>query len=100
MPIDTYKAVKDLTGAGLSEEAAEKITALVSTREEELATKSDLKLLQSDIGSLRSDLEGQIKVLRSDIERQMEALERRLTVRLYVGLGVAVALLKALDFLL
>ncbi len=100
MPIDTHKAIKDLTGAGLSEEAAETITALVSARDEELATKSDLKLLRSDLGMLRSDLESQMAILRSDIERQMEALERRLTVRLYVGLGVAVALLKALDFLL
>ncbi len=75
-PLDTYKLVQKLKGAGFSEEQAGAVTdALRETREfdlSELATKSDILALKSDIRALEASTRTDIQALAADI-RALEA---------------------------
>lgn len=80
---------------------------------EGLATTGDIQSLKGSIQSSRSELKGDIQSLRSelkdDIQRlegkiqglaeKIQTIESRLTVRLYSALALAVALIKALDYI-
>jgi polyhydroxyalkanoate synthesis regulator phasin len=59
--IDTHKAVKQFTTAGIPEKQAEAITEVISSVDSKLATKSDINLLKSDIYRLEDKLDTNMK---------------------------------------
>lgn len=107
--------------AGVSDEQAA-AAALVIPPSGELATKSDISELctefksdfselrtefKSDIAELRAELKGditrlhsEVRELRADTRGDLKALELRMTVKFFAALGMAVAGIKALDFLI
>ena len=50
-----------------------------------IATKDDIRLLQNDIDSLRTQLTGGIGSLRTEVRDEMAAMEERLNRRLVTG---------------
>ena len=96
--------------AGVSDEQAA-AAALAIPPSGELATKSDISELRSefkgDISALRAEFKGditrvhsEIRELRADTRGDLKELELRMTVKLFAALGMAVAGIKALDFLI
>ena len=59
----------------------------------ELATKSDLN-------QLRAELRAEIKGVCAELKSDMKELELRMTVKFYAAVGLVVAGIKALDFLI
>lgn len=103
MLIDTLKAQRRLTQSGFNEQQAESLVELLSTAEEQVATKDDLERLRQagkqDLERLRQDLEHQIDELRQDMDKRFEVLQRDLTIRIYaVGLTI-IGVMAALNFL-
>ena len=81
----------------------------------ELASKGDIKALhselksdinalrtelKSDIGALRTELKSDNRTLRAETRSDMKDLELRLTIKFFAAVGMAVAGIKALDFLI
>ena len=108
---DTYKAVKALRSAGFNDSQAEAVTEQIGAAiSEGLATTGDIQALESSIQSSRSELKGDIQALEGKIqalegkiqglEGKIQTVESRLTVKLYSALVLAVALIKALDYIL
>lgn len=71
------------------------------------ATKADLMVLKSDLKSVKSDLEGQIKLLRSDLAGLIKDVARDLRVEMAQSAGergrtiwLAIATLGAVGILL
>ena len=87
MLIDTHKAIKDLTQAGVSQGEAEAIVGIVTRADEQVATRGDIKSLKEDI-----------KDLEKATDRKLTALEERLTRRIYSAVFIGVAALGALNF--
>ena len=125
---DTYKAVKALRSAGFNDSQAEAVTEQIGAAiSEGLATTSDVQSLKGSIQSSRSEIKGDIQDLRSELkgdiqvldgkiqdlagkmqmlegkmqvlEGKIQTIESRLTVKLYSALALAVALIKALDYI-
>ena len=59
----------------------------------ELATKGD-------INELRTELRAEIKGVRAELNSNMKELELRMTVKFFAAVGLGVAGIKALDFLI
>jgi hypothetical protein len=79
LAFDTYKAVKALRAAGFDDAQAEAVTEQISAAiGENVATKSDIALVRSD----------------------MEKLELRITIKVYAAVAAGAGLIKALDFLI
>ena len=78
--------------AGVSDEQAV-AAALAIPPSGELATKSDIR-------ALRAEFKGDIRELRADTRSDMKDLELRMTLKLFAAVGMAVAGIKALDFLI
>ena len=115
---DTYKAVKALRSAGFNDSQAEAVTEQIGAAiSEGLATTGDIQALESSIQSSRSELKGDIQALEGKIQRldgkiqglegkiqalegKIQMIESRLTVKLYSALALAVAIIKALDYIL
>lgn len=76
MLIDTHKAIKELQGAGVPGKEAEAIVGIVTRADEQVATKDDINVLKADV----------------------QALEERLTRRMYAMGFLIVAALGALNF--
>ena len=73
LTFDTHAYVKKLTGVGFSEEQAEvQAQTLIALVEDRLATKQDLKMLETKL------------------ERDLKELEMRLVIRLGALLAVAI----------
>ena len=79
--IDTAEAIEELVGAGIPTKHARAIVRTVATRNDEVATKSDLQ-------TLRTELKGDI-----------QALESRLNTKIYLMAATVVGALKALEYL-
>ncbi len=98
MRIDTLKAQKRLTGAGAGDQLAEAIIEIVSSAEEETATKGDLKRLEmtfsEEIRQLELKLSEEIRQLELKFSEEM----RRQTNRIYGAIAAATSLLAALNF--
>ena len=62
----------------------------------DLATRADVRDLRAEISAVRAELGAEIGSVRAE----MKHLELRMTIKLYSALGVAVAGVKALDFLI
>ena len=86
--IDTAEAIEELVGAGIPTKHARAIVHTVATRNDEVATKSDLQ-------TLGTELKGDIQALRSG----MQALESRLNTKIYLMAATVVGALKALEYL-
>ncbi|MDX1540336.1 MAG: coiled-coil domain-containing protein [Geminicoccaceae bacterium] len=75
LSLDTHELVKELIGAGFTEEQAEAVTrAVVAARDldlSHLATKDDLEALEQR-------LRGEIESLRDEMHREIEALRREM----------------------
>ena len=122
---DTYKAVKALRSAGFNDSQAEAVTEQIGAAiSEGLATTGDIQALESSIQSSRSELKGDIQALEGKIqglegkiqglegkiqglegkiqglEGKIQTIESRMTVKFYSALALAVALIKALDYVL
>ncbi len=98
--IDTHSAIKKLEAVGFQPEQAEVVTSLFSSRESELATKSDLGLLKgelkTDIAELRTELKSDIAELKGDISElkggHAVLQEQIKSVRIQNGVVLAVTL--------
>lgn len=86
---DVYDA---FISAGVADEQA---TAAARTfpSSAELATRSD-------IAELRAEFKSEISELRADTRSGLKDLELRMTVRFFASVGMVVAGIKALDFLI
>ena len=66
--------------------------------------KSDIGALRTevknDIGALRTVFKSDIRALRAETSNDMKDLELRMTIKFFAAVGVAVAGIKALDFLI
>ena len=72
---DTLKAAQELRKTGFEDRQAEAVVETISKAvSETVATKADLQLLRSEVGTLRSDVE----LLRSE----MAAQENRIVIKL------------------
>ena len=78
--------------AGVSDELAAAAAQAIPPSGE-LATKSDVR-------ELRAEIRAEIAELRADTRSDMKALELRMTVRLFASVGMVIAGIKALDFLI
>lgn len=114
------EAVTEQIGAAISEGLAttgdiQVLEGSIHSSRSEL--KGDIQALEGKIQSLRSELKGDIQALEGKIqalegkilvldgkiqglEGKIQTIESRLTVKLYSALGLAVALIKALDHFL
>ena len=76
VPLDTHEVVKELKAAGFTDEQAEAVTRVVRKAQEidlsNLATKSDIALLKSDIEALRSATKSDIETLRSTTKSDLQ----------------------------
>ena len=81
---DTLSAAHELEASGFKREQAEAIAAVVRAGQGELATKSDLRLL-------RSEVKQDIAELRGEVKQDIAQLEVRLAWRLVAAMGVIIA---------
>ncbi len=116
VPFDTHAYVKKLQAAGFTEAQAEvQAEAIAGLVNEQLATKRDLKELETtlkrdlaeletalkrDLKELETTLRGGMKEQETSLKREMKELELRLTVRLgaivTAAVGVVAVLVKLL----
>ena len=89
--IDTAAAIEGLTAEGIPANQARAIVRTVAQRNEEIATKSDIRALKSDIRGLEADIRG--------LQADFRALESRLNMKIYLMAASVVAALKALEYL-
>lgn len=74
------------------------ITALrTEVKNDITALRAELK---NDISALRAEVKSDIKALRAETRGDMKDLELRMTIKFFAAVGLAVAGIKALDFLL
>ena len=74
------------------------ITALhTEVKNDITALRAELK---NDISTLRAEVKSDIKALRAETRGDMKDLELRMTIKFFAAVGLAVAGIKALDFLL
>ena len=109
LSFDTHTFVKRLTQAGMPEAQAEVLAdSQTQLIDEKLATKHDLKELETrmthQVKELETRLTHQMKELETQLTHQMKELEARLTLQLtirlgsmlVVGIGVVATLVKLL----
>ena len=84
---DTLEATRVLESAGMESEHAEAVVQVVKTGAHGLATKGDIAVL-----------EARMDALEARMDAKLEALERRLTNRMYFGFGILFAALMAVRF--
>lgn len=91
---DTLEATRTLESAGMESAHAGAVVQVVKAGAQGLATQLDIRAVKSDIAAVRSE----IAVLEARMDAKLEALERRLTNRLYLGFGILFAALMAVRF--
>jgi len=65
--LDTHKTVKKFIALGFTEDQAEGITDAIKEQNDSVATKGDLKMIKTEIGALRSEMNTEIGSLRSEM---------------------------------
>ena len=85
--------------AGVSDEQAA-AAALAIPPSGELATKSDIRELRVEFKSDITELRSEIRELRADTRSDTKDLELRMTIKFFAAVGMVVAGIKALDFLI
>jgi len=80
--INTHLAFKKLTAGGMSQELAEIVAELINSSNDNLATKSDLAVVKSelkqDISDLRTELKQDISDLRTELKQDISDLRTEL----------------------
>ncbi len=80
---NTLRYARKLEDAGVSREHAEaQVQIIAEILEEDVATKSDINILKSDINNLRVELENDISNLRVELKSDITLLEHRLVIKL------------------
>jgi len=81
--INTHLAFKKLTAGGMSQELAEIVAELINSSNDNLATKSDLAVVKSelkqDISDLRTELKQDISDLRTELKQDIHILDTKIT---------------------
>ena len=98
---DTLEATRTLESAGMESAHAGAVVQVVKAGAQGLATQLDIRAVKSDIAAVKSDIaavRSEIAVLGARMDAKLEALERRLTNRLYLGFGILFAALMAVRF--
>lgn len=88
MLLDTHREYKTLMGKGFNDKQADAIAELISRRNDDLATKSDLALVKKDVeyikeqmatkadmANLRSELKSDISNLKSELKDDISDLK-------------------------
>lgn len=96
--LDTLEATRVLESAGMESEHAEAVVQVVKTGAQGLATKADLLATKADLKTEIAAVKADLAVLEARMDAKLEALERRLTNRMYFGFGVLFAALVAVRF--
>ena len=80
---NAFKYTKQLEEAGFSREQAEiQLQVITEIVEGELATKQDLKILETNLSITFNNLESKITNLKDDLENKIIQTEYRLTIKL------------------
>ncbi len=97
VPFDTLKLARRLEAAGFpGKQAGDTAEALAEAMSgAELATKSDLALIRTEMAGLRAELKTDIAALRAELKADIELLRRDLTIRLGSMMVIAVGILLA-----
>ncbi len=113
--VDTDAEIKKLKAAKCEDELATAIVQLVARSSDELATKADLKMLETELktemNSLETGLRAEMKSLETELKAEMNSLETGLkadmkslkdsmTIRSLMAVGALAVVLKALDYFL
>lgn len=85
--------------AGVSDAQATAAAQAIPLRGD-LATKGDIGVLRSDIDGLRAEVRAEINGVRAELKGDMKELELRIAVKFYAAVGLVVAGIKPLDFLI
>lgn len=85
---DTHKAFERLTDAGYSKEMSEALLEILNEFRDDVATKSD-------IADVRSDL----KAMESETKSNLRELELRMRLHLYAVAIVVIGILAALELI-
>ena len=75
LAFDMHKFVTDLTKAGMAEVLANHYASLMDDR---IATKDDIRLLESEIDSPRTELKSNMAALKSEMATMEERLNTRI----------------------
>jgi uncharacterized protein with gpF-like domain len=102
MPLfDTLEYADTLKASGvLPQQAEAQARALAKALEvntKELATKSDVALLKSDLASVKNELKTDMAVLRTELKSDMALLEKRMTIRLGSLMAFGIVAVATLD---
>ena len=102
--IDTLAGAKDLERAGVPDKQAEAIVHLITQQGEGLATKADITALQSEMAT-KTDiavLDGKITTLQSDMATKTDLAEMKATLlqAMVGGIGLVIAAVVAVNKLL
>ena len=62
--------------------------------------RAELKEMRAEIKETRTELKGVPPSLRAEFKSDMKELELRMTVKFYTAMGLVIAGIKALDFLI
>lgn len=92
----------ELAKKGDVEAVHSELTSEINTLRKEL--KNDISALRNelknDISTLRAEVKSDIEALRAETRGDMKDLELRMTIKFFAATGLAVAGIKALDFLI
>jgi tRNA U34 5-carboxymethylaminomethyl modifying GTPase MnmE/TrmE len=85
MLIDTLDAVKKLRAVNMPEMQAEAIASIISSIDDTVATKADIKTLETSletkIDRLESKLEAKINKLEAKLETKIDVLEAKIDIQ-------------------
>ena len=73
--IDTHSVIKEFIAAGINEQQAELITKTINQSNNNLVTKTDLKL---GLAEVKSELKAEIQEVRSEIQEVKSELHHNL----------------------
>ena len=76
--IDTAETIKKLTAADMPEAQARVIVDTLKHPDSEVATKTDIKALETGIGELRQELKTDTKGLRQELKTDIRELRQEL----------------------
>ena len=76
--LNTHSTVKKFIKFGFTEDQAESIAEAINEQNKELATKSDIALLKSDLQSIKSELQSEIHLVELRLESKIDVVEHRL----------------------
>jgi len=76
--LNTHATVKKFVHFGLSEDQAEAITEAINEQNQELATKSDLAILRSDMNSMKAELKSEITLVESNLRAEIALVQSNL----------------------